>query len=785
MTFLKKIFSFSHLPPQVFDIGRNERIPITGLEYLRVPGRNKYIVLASSPDHLYKFEENVPPGERSPFQSIFRAYTLETTEFLKTASQRFSPSSASTALLRLCYDSSTHFARSFAVLTGVDILYSEMDPWTDTHANVVATSQVPFPERESDSGQRSRNISPIAYTLTDFHAVLVYPDHLIAISLLDYSIVYEEYFSDRLGTLLNVTRDARTGSLYVYSTKTIFRLKVTNERRYVWKIYMDLGKLEYALQYAGDNPRNKDIVLSRTAETKFNSGLYLEAATIYAETMTSFETVCLKFLELGEVEALRVFLRKKLITLPAQDHTQITMLVVWLVELYLTEIAKGRETSTENVNKETTALQNEFDEFMRMDRVVQCTRKNPTVIYDLMASHGDCNNLAALTAVNNDFESVVSQCIHQQRWQEALKVLRNQRRPDLFYRFAPILMEAVPKETVLALMEQRDALQVAKLLPTLICLDTPAHIKEVVQYLEFAIHSLGTTERALHNYLIRLFAEHYREKLMTYLETQGKDVSQLHYDRQYALRVCKQWKCLEASVFLQCLLGLWSDAVELALTFNVKLAQETANLPGEVELRRKLWLRIAEHEIRGKEDDVEGALQLLKSCDLLRIEDILPFFADFQRIDHFKAAICDALQEYNLRIQEQKKDMVEAEKSAERVRLELQTFRERSLTIGADDLCGVCAGYVLQRPCFVFPCGHKFHGDCLEREWLQQSREGGRMSILKQRMAVSEGTKEFARHRADYEDLLAGECLYCGQLMIEAIDQPFVEDWDRVNSDWA
>lgn len=171
----------------------------------------------------------------------------------------------------------------------------------------------------------------------------------------------------------------------------------------------------------------------------------------------------------------------------------------------------------------------------------------------------------------------------------------------------------------------------------------------------------------------------------------------------------------------------------------------------------------------------------------------MPFFDDFERIDDVKGAICEALQEYNVRIQEQKKDMAEAERAAERVRGELQRFRERALTISGDDLCGSCATLVLQRACFVFPCGHKLHADCLERELVQLLGKGGggggeavRLSVLKQRMMTAEeGSKEWARCRGEYEEMLAGECVYCGQLMIEAIDQPFVEDWERGERDWA
>ena len=41
---------------------------------------------------------------------------------------------------------------------------------------------------------------------------------------------------------------------------------------------------------------------------------------------------------------------------------------------------------------------------------------------------------------------------------------------------------------------------------------------------------------------------------------------------------------------------------------------------------------------------------LQESRDLLKIEDILPFFPDFVTIDHFKDALCESLAEYNKQI---------------------------------------------------------------------------------------------------------------------------------------
>ena len=45
---------------------------------------------------------------------------------------------------------------------------------------------------------------------------------------------------------------------------------------------------------------------------------------------------------------------------------------------------------------------------------------------------------------------------------------------------------------------------------------------------------------------------------------------------------------------------------------------------------------------------------LQESGDLLKNEDILPFFPDFVTIDHFKDALCESLAEYIKQIDRQK-----------------------------------------------------------------------------------------------------------------------------------
>lgn len=52
------------------------------------------------------------------------------------------------------------------------------------------------------------------------------------------------------------------------------------------------------------------------------------------------------------------------------------------------------------------------------------------------------------------------------------------------------------------------------------------------------------------------------------------------------------------------------------------------------------------------------------------------------------------------------------------VRAEIQSFRNRSVTVLVSDACCLCDIALLLRPFYLFPCGHKFHSDCLTTETL-------------------------------------------------------------------
>lgn len=107
------------------------------------------------------------------------------------------------------------------------------------------------------------------------------------------------------------------------------------------------------------------------------------------------------------------------------------------------------------------------------------------------------------------------------------------------------------------------------------------------------------------------------------------------------------------------------------------------------------------------------AMRFLENTDLLKIEDILPFFPDFVVIDDFKEEIAHALEGYSAHIDDLKAEMDDATKTAEAIQKDIAALRNRFITIDAGEQCSHCSNLLLTRQFYVFPCHHTFHADCL------------------------------------------------------------------------
>lgn len=106
-------------------------------------------------------------------------------------------------------------------------------------------------------------------------------------------------------------------------------------------------------------------------------------------------------------------------------------------------------------------------------------------------------------------------------------------------------------------------------------------------------------------------------------------------------------------------------------------------------------------------------MRFLEDTQLLKIEDILPFFPDFVVIDDFKDEICTALEGYTAHIETLKAEMDEATQNAELIKKDIGDLKKRFVTVDAAERCSFCNLPIFSRQFYVFPCQHTFHADCL------------------------------------------------------------------------
>ncbi|XP_030245587.1 vacuolar protein sorting-associated protein 18 homolog [Drosophila navojoa] len=779
---------------QLYDLGLGlSKYPINGLELLRMPNSNRWIVVATTPDCIYTFQETLKQEERC-LQPIFASYVNGE----RNPHCEKHKTDLGYSVLRFFAPPNSKYPKQWAWLCGSGLRVGELSIDANGSNALLGDTLINLDfEKSKHMSYDERRINvPKSFVLTEYHAVLLYSDYIKAICLLNQEMIYHETFDEpRVGKLLNMERDAVTGAIYVYTDKIVFTLRIVREERNIWRIYLNRGQYELATAHAAEVPENLQLVLEQRAEAAFKEGSYEVAANYYAETDEAFETVCLKFMVLPDKRPIVNYVKKRLNKLTTSAEVNQTdavkALIIWLIDLYLTQInLPGKDETWRN------EWQSEYDEFMREPTVLTITRNHRTAVRQLINEHADPHNLAQFAISIDDYDEVIGQQLNADRYEMALQTLCKQRDLTLYYKYAPKLMERLPKQTIDALIAQGAKLEIEKVVPTLVVIDTKEQREQVIRYLEFAVYTLNTVNEAIHNFLLHLYAQYDPKLLMKYLEIQGRDESLVHYDIHFALKVCTELDVKVACVFLQCMLCMWTTAVDLALEFDMQLAKDTASKPQDRETRRKLWLRIAYHDIKGT-NDVKKALSLLKQCDLLRIEDLLPFFSDFEKIDNFKEAICDALKDYNQRIQELQREMAESKEQSDRVCKELRKLKTHSIRMEAQDACDICDLILLVKPFFVYICGHKFHSDCLEKQVMpmiskDQSR---RLTLLKQQLEAlmaqaigsSDNTAEQLKKRADLkteiEEILAADCLYCG-LLIDTIDQPFVDDWDQVNVEW-
>ncbi|KAL6232141.1 hypothetical protein BDW75DRAFT_25654 [Aspergillus navahoensis] len=719
------------------------------------------------------------------------------------------PSSSAPSILALSPSGSdahhvdSHPEKEFAWLSSEGV-YHGLLPYSSEklHQPFESSSMLPrsiFPAPESARGGKKLIQNPItAMTLSGWHILVLVEGRVLAINRMNNDIVFDQEVLEPGQAALGLVTDAMKGTYWLFTSQDIFEICVQNEDRDVWKIFLQKEKFEEALHYARTSSQ-KDAVSTASGDFLASKGRYLEAAGVWGKSSKAFEDVCLTLIKRGQHDALRSYLLLQLSVYKKSSSMQRIMVAGWLIEVFMTklntlddnittkaELAEG--ASTEDIEHELRTVRNEFQEFVTKYK----SDLDHKTAYDIISSHGREKELLFFATEINDHNYVLTYWIQRENWSEALNVLQRQSDPEVFYKHSSVLMTHAATGLVDILMRQTN-LEPEKLIPALLnynsTVSVPLNQNQAVRYLNFIIINHPKPTAAVHNTLISIHASSRWSSeagLLTYLQSQPS--SPPPYDADFALRLCIQHQRFQSCIHIYSAMGQYLQAVELALQHDdIELAAIIADRPeGNNKLRKKLWLLVAEKRIRQPGTSIKDAIEFLRRCELLRIEDLIPFFPDFVVIDDFKDEICSALEDYSRHIDALRQEMDNSAQTACQIRSEIAALDTRYAIVEPGEKCWTCSLPVLSRQFFVFPCQHAFHSDCLGREVLEGA--GGKKKYIRDLQSqLNEGALTSSRREEivkELDGLIAEACILCGDHAIKQIDKPFITATDNVD-EWA
>ncbi|KAH8673654.1 vacuolar protein sorting protein-like protein DigA [Xylariales sp. PMI_506] len=636
-----------------------------------------------------------------------------------------------------------------------------------------------------------------ASALTEWHILSLVAGRVVAANRLTGSIVYDQAILDPGQKALGIYVDQQKSTFWLFTAQEIYEIVVRDEDRDIWRILLEREQFGQALQHAR-TAAQKDAIATASGDHLVSKGLFAEAASVYGKSSKPFEEVALTFIDNNQNDALRTYLLTKLSTYKRASIMQKMMIATWLVEIFMAKLNSLEDTikteaelvenlNTDQSREQLSSVRDEFRSFVNKHKA-DLDRKT---IYDVISSHAREEELLFFANAVNDYNYVLSYWVQRERWTEALNVLKKQTDPDVFYRYSSVLMTHVGHELV-EIMMRHPKLNSRNIIPALLDYDRnftgTLQQNQAIRYLQYAINQLHSTDAAVHNTLVSIYASHPSKDesaLLSYLESQGDDP---RFDPDFALRLCIQHKRTLSCVHIYTNMGQYVQAVDLALSHNeIEYASIIADRPmSNPALRKKLWLAVAKKVI-SQSNGIKTAIEFLKRCDLLKIEDLIPFFPDFVVIDDFKDEICNALEDYSRNIDGLKKEMEESSRTAANIQIDIAALDHRYAIVEPGEKCYVCSLPLLSRQFFVFPCQHAFHSDCLGKKVLEQAGVSKSKRIKECQVQISKGLVSGAKKDAmvaELDALVASACILCSDYAIKRIDEPFIAADDDKN-EWA
>lgn len=322
---------------------------------------------------------------------------------------------------------------------------------------------------------RTSNISSLM--LSQWHVLYLQGGRLVILNLLSQQKVYDEQVLDPSDLPLSLIADAGTNTHWLFTSREIMEIVITDEERDVWKLMLGRGDYDRALRFAS-SASERDAVASAQGEMLLDQGKYLEAAEALGKSSSRFEDNCLRFLDAGQAEAIRLYLLGRLMNMSKRLSMQRTMVATWLVELFMSaldeaEIGKNIDVV---VDQQTSIAPMQADELNRIRAKYQDFIRrfhldlDRKTAYEIMKRHARDEDMVFYAELLEDYSFLLTHWSQHEDWTETLCALGKQKKPELFYKYSTVLMQHRSAEFVEILMRQPN-LDQQMLIPALLAYD--------------------------------------------------------------------------------------------------------------------------------------------------------------------------------------------------------------------------------------------------------------------------------------------------------------------------
>ncbi|KAH8174640.1 pep3/Vps18/deep orange family protein [Sarocladium implicatum] len=633
--------------------------------------------------------------------------------------------------------------------------------------------------------ESSRSASVRAAVLSQWHIISLVDGFIVITNRLSGHMVSRHEVLGASDPILKLAVDHQGNTFWLFTRNEIFEIVVRNEGKNIWLDLMGRREFDEALRHCSTRTQ-QETVWAALGDDLLRRGLWHNAADAYGRSNKCFESIALHFIDHDQPDALRKYLLAKLSSTKKSSYMQRTMLTSWLLEIFMGRLASLEHSiaTSKGSHQARVDIQQEYRDFV--DKYAQEFDQNTA--YSLVSAYGYQEELLYFASARGDYEFKFSYFEQREDWDEILKMLTKKVDPKFYYHFSSVMMTHAPGPFVEVLMRRPD-LKPRRLMPAM--LDYARSVRsssenQALRYIEFLVYQLQAQDHVVHNTLIALCASDKVQdepRLLSYLQTQN---DKPRYDADLALRICKQYGRTRCCVYILTSMGDYLQAVDLALSCDeIALAMAIADEPSTSELRKKLWRSIARRVIT-QSGKPSPSKDLLKRCDALSIEDLIPMYPDFVVIDDLKEEVCEAVENYVGKVDQLRRDMDSFSRASAITRQQIASLKHRYIVVEPGERCHLCEMPLLARSFFVFPCQHSFHSDCLHERVLGRSGLAKRSLIRQSRKQHHHGHDgvELTEDPTGLDSLLASSCVLCGDVAIDGIDEPFMELNSR-KEEWA